>query len=113
MKLEVGKYYRTRDGRKVGPMGRWMSNKFDCEPEYEGEFWQEDGTNGNGTTTQDEELDLISEWTDEPAQGPTLSSTSIDQIAIDSLKWHFAQGFDSDLEKEAFRIVLLHYGVRV
>jgi hypothetical protein len=58
----------------------------------------------------DEGLDLIAEWTD-TQDGPTLSGASIDQIAIDSLKWHYDQGFDNDLEKEAFRIVLGYYGV--
>jgi hypothetical protein len=43
--------------------------------------------------------------------GPTLSGETIDQIAIDSLKWHYNEGFDNDFEKEAFRVVLRYYGV--
>ena len=31
MKIEAGKYYKTRDGRVVGPMSVWDGDKFDCE----------------------------------------------------------------------------------
>lgn len=57
MKIENGKYYRTADGRKVGPMlggpavywilytGRWCSE---------------------GTSLHDCDPDLVAEWHDEP-----------------------------------------------
>ena len=63
MKIEAGKYYRTRDGRKVGPIVK------DC---VDGEDWmvsREDGrlwTNGGRSFSGNEENDLIAEWTDEP-----------------------------------------------
>ena len=67
MKIEQGKFYRTRDGRKVGPMegytSKWVSgfdNTFDKE-------WRNDGTNlgtmYGGMTSAD---DLIEEWVETP-----------------------------------------------
>jgi hypothetical protein len=109
MKIEAGKYYRTRDGQKVGPMNNTDNEGAKFYSIATGLYF-EDGTFGYGESIRCPRLDLISEWTDE---GPTLSSASIDQIAIDSLKWHFAQGFDSKFEKEAFRVVLKYYGASV
>jgi len=68
MKIEAGKYYRTRDGRKVGPMNmtaskpgtdRWRGKMGDGES-----FWHDDGTHWSG---RESKTDLIAEWTDEPA----------------------------------------------
>jgi hypothetical protein len=64
MKIEVGKYYRTRNGRKVGPMAgvnfKWVRGKDSgLDPE-----WNNDGTCREGFTTYDDEL--IAEWTDTP-----------------------------------------------
>jgi hypothetical protein len=53
--------------------------------------------------------DLIAE-----CKFPTLSSETIDHIAIDSLRWHYKEGDDLEpLQREAFRIVLRYYGVSV
>jgi len=64
LQIEVGKYYRTRDGRKVGPMvGRdfkWVDGQGgSTDPE-----WNRDGTHRSGFTTYADEL--IAEWTDPP-----------------------------------------------
>lgn len=117
MKLEVGKYYRTREGRKVGPLQ--ISESGD-----EGGFWidcygliRQDGRYGYGERSFQSTLDLIAEWTDEPTEiGPTLSGDTIDKIAIDSLKWHYATEMpplEKEAFREAFRIVLRYYGVTV
>ena len=56
MKIEAGKYYRTRDGDVVGPMRRvdWCDATFTA-----GDFtWNEDGSYVLGTPYK---LDLISE----------------------------------------------------
>ena len=67
MQLEVGKYYKTRDGRKVGPATKSRSGDpgvffIDghglCKP---------DGRFGYGDRDWHKDLDLIAEWTDEPA----------------------------------------------
>jgi hypothetical protein len=61
MKIEVGKYYRTRDGRKVGPLERgiygWARigdvNRFD---------WYDDGF--CRADHEERPNDIIAEWTD-------------------------------------------------
>lgn len=106
MQLEVGKYYKTRDGRKVGPMMAWESgnNAFD-DGSLTG--WTERGTWLNSIQAEN---DLIAEW---PSETPTLSTETIDMIAIDSLKFHIADNDMEPLQKEAFRIVMRYYGVIV
>lgn len=60
--VEAGKYYRTRDGRKVGPMRDY--NGIDGYP------WDGCGTgqfyNKVGKADDGSEYDLIAEWVDEP-----------------------------------------------
>jgi hypothetical protein len=73
MKIEQGKYYRTRDGRKVGPMRTWGETfqGHDCLTSG-GFLWRvSDGINypdENGKSNKPK-IDLISEWTD-PAPEP-------------------------------------------
>jgi len=67
MKLEVGKYYRTRDGEKVGPMRadpRGRARGFEWADEHDW-AWRADGTFDIRRLECDE--DLIAEWVDEPA----------------------------------------------
>lgn len=76
MKLEVGKYYKTRDGRKVGPMFQWDSDwghgahgwqvghdvDDECTTFYneKGDIWRGDGTSDyTGYGGQ-----LVEEWSD-------------------------------------------------
>lgn len=68
VKLEAGKYYKTRDGRKVGPMrdeGRSVKHPFICEiaptPEcsIHTAIWECDGKN-----YELRNLDIVSEWVD-------------------------------------------------
>ena len=107
MQLEVGKYYKTRDGRKVGPMYKTGSKDSNMEfDDGSGNGWTKHGTLLN---TCQNERDLIAEWHDAAAP-VTLSAETIDNIAIDSLKFHAADTVEP-LEKEAFRIVLRYYGV--
>ena len=69
MKIEEGKYYRTRDGRKVGPMVSFGVGsgylKGNVANDEERVFRTADG----GHDFQISLLDLVSEWTDEPT-GP-------------------------------------------
>jgi len=64
MKIEAGKYYRTRDGRKVGPMK--YEDHSDNQPWTDGaRYYCHDGNwlpEGHPSSN-----DLIAEWTDEPA----------------------------------------------
>ena len=67
MKIEVGKYYKTRDGQKVGPMrktGSQYANMWFTDDEVN--HWTKNGTEYN---TMPSGRDLISEWIDEPVTG--------------------------------------------
>lgn len=66
MKIEVGKFYRTRDGHKVGPIrNHAVSHNFpwigDLDREYKGTkrsfVFKEDGSNYEFT-----DLDIVGEW---------------------------------------------------
>lgn len=112
MKIEAGKYYVTRDGRKFGPMEPYDKG-WDSRYSWEcgGYLWMNDGT---GYLECSPEQDIVSEWKDETTtSGPTLSGDTIDHIAIDSLKWHYNEGKNDmePLQKEALKIVLRYYGV--
>lgn len=67
MKLEIGRYYRTRDGRKVGPVkvsdhGEGSEWPFSVPQEFV--TYRQDGTHfyWGGCRPND----IIAEWTDEP-----------------------------------------------
>lgn len=68
MKIESGKFYKTRDGRKVGPMKRWSygwlagSGRINASDHID---WYEEG-NYNYTHYPASPNDLIAEWQDEP-----------------------------------------------
>ena len=71
--IEPGKYYRTRDGRKVGPMrevgykSKWPYEDDDCFTyALDGSFSAFDG--------EAHDRDLIAEWTDETTRDPELTS---------------------------------------
>ncbi len=63
MQLEVGKFYKTREGRKVGPMQEFDSYKNLHPWESNGELWADDGTSYLGEYP---DSDIIAEWHDEP-----------------------------------------------
>lgn len=60
MKIEAGKFYKTRDGRKVGPMRSFGS--FYCWATDDGKRWTTKGHFIDGEVRPE---DLIAEWTDE------------------------------------------------
>lgn len=69
MKIEEGKFYRTRDGRKVGPMREDSEGDFDVQ-EHEDmdllvQLWRKDGKVWNEKGGESDHY-LIAEWTDEP-----------------------------------------------
>jgi hypothetical protein len=67
MKIEVGKYYRTRDGRKVGPMldetGDFGSDHKDGDLNVH--VWKVDGTDWHPGHIDRTHMDLIAEWTED------------------------------------------------
>lgn len=72
--ISAGKFYRTRDGRKVGPME--SDDWGDGYPWTDGERWY----SGNGAWIESEESehDLIAEWHDTPS---SPVATQVDAIA--------------------------------
>lgn len=70
MKLEVGKYYKTRDGRKVGPMLLWgdIEYPFSDHPISGTSIWKDDGS----STYHRQECTIISEW---PSDSPVRTVT--------------------------------------
>jgi len=63
MKIEVGKYYRRRDGQKVGPMARSGCNNF---PWHQSGLYMTFKDNGRRFDCQEHPTDLIAEWTEAP-----------------------------------------------
>lgn len=64
MRIEGGKYYRTRDGRKVGPMERFgFSGNFRDTP-GNGKYWSDSGVGVNVS-------DIVAEW----SRGPVRTVT--------------------------------------
>ena len=111
MKIEVKGSYRNRMGGKAYVIKDDGSDEpffVHHSDGYDG-WHRRDGAHCNNVIG----YDLIAEWTDEPAKpGPTLSSETIDNIAIDSLRWHYNEGEDMEpLQREAFRICLRYYGL--
>ena len=76
LQLEAGKFYRTRDGRKVGPITetrsmygyRWSVTGVDA-------LWNDRGIDGNAPSGL-QPSDIIAEWSDAPAEtGPVRTVT--------------------------------------
>lgn len=76
VKLEVGKYYKRRDGRKVGPMVRNIDGTYKETHPFACPHGYTYKANG-GYLVGDLEgtLDIIAEWTDKPAS-PVRTVTS-------------------------------------
>lgn len=73
-KIEAGKFYRTRDGRKVGPMEDSGDSLY---PWKDGEnAWMKDGH--FLTRSIESADDLVSEWVDEP-------SPNTDRVQVEAL----------------------------
>lgn len=73
LSIQSGKYYRTRDGRKVGP----MRTTADRATHNGADWWP----NGRANSTMETSADLIAEWADEP-QGTPQEAASNDNAAI-------------------------------
>jgi len=77
LKIEPGKFYRTRDGRKKGPIlkgeqypkGPWMWKTIEGDDE---DYYDVDGLSYKGMNLSKNggHSDLISEWQDEEPTGP-------------------------------------------
>ncbi len=77
MEIEAGKFYRTRDGNKVGPMINSPANTFFVSNGMSWWKW--------GKSRRAEHHDIISEWVDESnAEPPTSFIPTVD--ASDNVK---------------------------
>ena len=65
LKIEAGKFYKTRDGRKVGPMAAWRMGGWASEGEFNTGLWLTDGQPKYSNASDSPAL--IAEWIDEPA----------------------------------------------
>lgn len=63
MKIEEGKYYRSREGKKVGPMKVWFSGSECPWISPDGSIYRESGERSKGAEKPN--TDLISEWKEE------------------------------------------------
>lgn len=57
MEIQVGKFYKTHDGRKVGPIRKWVGENYEWAVDYDNKEPYLEGFNSR---------DLIEEWRDEP-----------------------------------------------
>lgn len=84
LRIEAGKFYKTRDGRKVGPMVEWSSvaeHPFEVEAEGDESLWRNDGT-----SRWDDTPTLIAEWTDEPVAAPAAKFNVGDRVGCNTNK---------------------------
>lgn len=100
MKIEAGKFYRTRDGQKVGPVRRGDEHSKARYWEVLGDFpngarraWHEDGMFWPiGSPCRDDEnagYDIIAEWTDMPdLTALTTPYGLLDRETQEALKAH-------------------------
>lgn len=76
--IQTGRYYKTRDGRKVGPM-HFTSPCSEWPWEAKGyeDYCRSDGTTWDGRAPENRTTDLVAEWVDEPAAtaSPTTGFT--------------------------------------
>lgn len=89
LKIEVGKYYRTRDGRKVGPMALGKDADETSYPwtnlgQNELGRWSCDGEDGETCMAGETDGDLIAEWRDQPAHIITHNGRDYDLTALET-----------------------------
>jgi hypothetical protein len=91
MKIEAGKYYRTRDGRKVGPIvKRWTYDVYPWGTAETGCCYSDDGAKwkgGQGT----EKDDLIAEWADEPTLWRDMTPEEKGALLLARHEWKMIQ----------------------
>ena len=68
LQLQAGHYYRTRDGRKAGPLCPYPGDCMKWTGEVEGSGFESWGAQGSSWDDRHREypVDLVAEWTDSP-----------------------------------------------
>lgn len=80
LRIEAGKFYRTRDGRKVGPMRRWSDeakHRWEAADDEMPYIWADDGTEIDSDI--DDGADLVVE-ADEPPAEPQSTKEILDEL---------------------------------
>lgn len=79
MQIEAGKYYRTRDGRKVGPMKVWPSGDGEWESleTFTDGLWKDDGSPLYSDKEYVDSPTLVAEWTEGPVRTETVTTRRI------------------------------------
>lgn len=98
LRIEAGKFYKTRDGRKVGPMerdtlyrdGHWYWRAPAADGEHS-PYWAESGS--FYVDRGEYPLDLIAEWTDEPVAAPAAKFNVGDKVRIARSDKDFKQSY--------------------
>lgn len=93
--IEAGKFYKTRDGRKVGPMEKYCgkglghSAAFDQTADFTAPDLEKSGDGGSYTSdgtwltsSGKSSFDLIAEWIDEPDEQPAKASNDNAEPAV-------------------------------
>lgn len=78
--IQAGKFYRTRDGRKVGPMRRWSDEaryRWEADDDDLPYIWADDGTEIDSDI--DDGADLVAE-ADEPPAEPQSTKEILDEL---------------------------------
>lgn len=87
MQIEAGKYYETRDGRKVGPI-EYSKRGYATKPypfqSPQLKFISSDGMVNSGTCF-DPQSDLIALWQEPTSQGPVRTKTVTTREVVDGV----------------------------
>lgn len=109
MKIEAGKYYKTRDGRKVGHMVEFHPGVYCDLGDVKG-LWMSNGKvkGGNGES----EIDLISEWHDtEHVSADNILTKAADHMKERASTYDNPQGERS--MAKTVEIFNLHHGTNL
>lgn len=104
--IEAGKTYRARDGRKVGPIEKWMGEArcFRSTGSGAGGLWKPDGSAYYKGAK--DSPDLIAEWVDEPAAQPAKASNDNGATLGDILQAAIGKTVTVKIAQPKFKVVI-------
>lgn len=96
LRIQPGRHYLTRDGRKVGPMRRWSDearHRWEADDDDLPYIWADDGTEIDSDI--DDSADLVAEADETPVAEQRASSTAGFTVPLcayeDSPGWYAAE----------------------
>ena len=103
MKIEAGKCYRTRDGRKIGPMLLGNINNGLIDMIGSSRVWEFDGSHRKSCLQFMSGCDdLVSEWTDEPTEDKPKTWGEMSDAEKGALLLAFHNGEEVEVECTPF-----------